>query len=73
MSKQDEYRRNAADTVDLASRAATTTDRGRLLQLAEKWLDLADRTERIARRPSTQIGDHPLVKKALGGDQSEVT
>jgi hypothetical protein len=50
MTREDEYRRNAADTVDLAHRAGTSSDKGRLLALAEKWLDLAERAHRIASR-----------------------
>ena len=48
MSKEDDYRENAAETLELAHRAGNSADRGRLLALTEKWLDLADRTRRIA-------------------------
>jgi hypothetical protein len=58
MTKEDDYRQNAADTVDLARRAGTSTDKGRLLALAEKWLDLAERahlaTSRFAGSPAQQ-------------------
>jgi hypothetical protein len=50
MTREDEYRRNAADSVDLAHRAGTSSDKGRLLALAEKWLDLAERAHRITLR-----------------------
>jgi hypothetical protein len=53
-SKEDSYRAHAAQLVDLASRAATTSDKGRLLAIAEAWLDLADRVRRIARRRPLQ-------------------
>jgi hypothetical protein len=45
MGKRDEYRHAAATTIDLAKRAATSDDKGRLLALAAKWLDLADRVQ----------------------------
>jgi hypothetical protein len=41
MNKEHDYRRNAADTVQLAQRASSSEDKGRLLMLAEAWLDLA--------------------------------
>ena len=65
MSKENEYRRNAADTMQLAQRASSNEDKGRLLKLAEAWLNLADRaciTARRLRRPSVL---HPLVRKKL--------
>jgi hypothetical protein len=34
MSKEDDYRKNAAETIELASRAVSTTDKGHLLALA---------------------------------------
>jgi hypothetical protein len=49
MSKAAEYRDNAAEVMDLANRAGTAGDKGRLLALAEKWLALADRSIRINR------------------------
>jgi hypothetical protein len=65
MSKENDYRRNAADTMQLAQRASSNEDKGRLLKLAEAWLNLADRaciTARRSRRPSVL---HPLVRKKL--------
>jgi len=46
MTKEDDYRRNAADAMALARRAGTSGDKGRLLALAEKWLDLAEQAHR---------------------------
>jgi hypothetical protein len=65
MNKEDEYRRNAADTMQLARRASSSEDKGRLLKLAEAWLDLAERAHSAAkplRRPPVL---HPLVQKML--------
>src|SRR5215469_13564092 len=61
MSKEDDYRKNAAETIELASRAVSTTDKGHLLALAEKWLDLADRAHRLTKRFGAIHRDHPLI------------
>jgi hypothetical protein len=66
VTKQDDYRNNAAETVELASKASTPRDKARLLGMAEKWLDLAERVHRTTRN---QIGmlrlEHPLVRSRL--------
>ena len=66
MTKDGDYRRNAAETIELASRAASTGDKGHLLALAEKWLDLADRAHRLTRRFGATQRNHPLVDAKLG-------
>ncbi len=66
MGKEEDYRKNAAETVDLAAKLPTTADKGRLLRLAEKWLDLADRAHRQVVRHRGQIPEHPLLKQKLG-------
>ena len=48
MSKQDEYLDSAAQTVELATRTSSSGDKSHLLDLAEKWLDLADRSRHQA-------------------------
>jgi hypothetical protein len=55
MGKHQDYRLTAAEIVDLAHKATTALDKRRLLGLAEKWLDLADRSERQAAQPQAQI------------------
>ena len=70
MTKEGDYRKNAAETVDLANRATTSSDKGRLLALAENWLDLADRAARLTKRfgpkRHPEFGpDHPLVRQAF--------
>lgn len=70
MTKEDDYRKNAAESFDLAKRSVTSADKRRLLRLAESWLDLADRaarlTERFGPKRRPLFGpDHPLVGQAL--------
>ena len=48
MSKEEDYRRHAAYTLDLAQRALTSDDKARLIGLAEAWLNLAERVRRTA-------------------------
>jgi hypothetical protein len=63
MSKADDYRRNAAEALELAGRAESSGDKGRLLSLAEKWLDLAERAHALA---GNRIGPlHPLVRAKI--------
>ena len=71
VSKQDDYRRHAAETVDLASRASSTADKRRLLAMAEAWLDLADRAHRSMHRHASRLDEHPLLSSKLGRDQRE--
>jgi hypothetical protein len=65
ITKEDDCRQNALDTVELAAKAATLDDKARLLDLAEKWLDLADRIRRSARSRVDNWHVHPLVRKKL--------
>jgi hypothetical protein len=48
--KENEYRRNAAETIELANRAASPADKFRLLGMAQGWLKLA---ERVQGQPAT--------------------
>jgi hypothetical protein len=50
MAEGDDYRRHAAELVRLAKNASTPADKGRLLALAEAWLDLANRAKTLAKR-----------------------
>jgi hypothetical protein len=72
MTREDDYRKNAAMTVELANRASTTRDKGRLLNLAERWLDLADRAHFIARRFGPATREHPSVKATLPNGLPEI-
>lgn len=71
MSKTEDYLDNAAETVELANRASSSADKGRLLRLAEKWLDLAERASQLVRRSRSPVGEHPLVTSVLGNDGRE--
>lgn len=71
MSKEDDYRENAAETVDLANRAGTVREKGRLLALAEKWLDLADRAHSYALGGGRKFRQHPLITEVFGDEQPE--
>ncbi len=54
MLRAEEYRKNAAQTLHLAHHASSSDERAHLLELAERWLDLADR---IATRAKRQARD----------------
>ena len=71
VSKQDDYRRHAAEMVDLASRASSMADKRRLLAMAEAWLDLADRAHSSMHRHASRLDEHPLLSSKLGRDQRE--
>ena len=74
MSKEDDYKLNAAETIDLANRASTSADKGHLLDLAEKWLDLADRAHAVQQRRERRKGslrEHHLLRHKLGPDRRE--
>jgi hypothetical protein len=62
MSVEFEYRRLAAECLDLSKRSAALTDRTRLLLIAEAWLELADRVARKggnAKRRNDGSPEHP--------------
>ena len=63
--KEGDYRQSATEAVNLAHRAASTTDKRRLLAMAEAWLDLADRAHRVTRR-HVRSREHPLIRAKLG-------
>ena len=55
MAKEDDYRRHAAELVRLAKGASTPADKGRLLSLADAWLDLVDGLAKRYRRRLVRI------------------
>jgi hypothetical protein len=65
MSKQDDYLDNAAQTLNLASHVSKLAHRCHLLDLAEKWVELADRSYRQAEHCAGPLEEHPLVRRAF--------
>ena len=65
MSKQDDYLDNAAQTLNLANHVSKVAQRFHLLDLAEKWVELADRSHRQAEHCAGPREEHPLVKRAF--------
>jgi len=66
MMKPTEYRANAANSIELANRASSMSDKGRL---SEKWLDLADRAHSVRRRFRPSPWQHPLLRSKLGDEK----
>jgi len=71
MTKEDDFRKHAAETMDLAQKATSSTDKRRLLALAERWLDLADRAHQAARERIAKVRLHPLIRSKLGDERHE--
>jgi hypothetical protein len=46
MARAEDYRRNAAECVRLAQQIASPSDKATLLQMAQKWRELAERVGR---------------------------
>lgn len=65
MSKRDDYLDNAAQTLNLASHVSKLARRFHLLALAEKWVELADRSHRQRKDSAEPLEEHPLVKRAF--------
>ena len=72
MSKQDEYLDKAAQTLEMAMRASSSSERSQWLTLAEKWLDLADRFRQRSDASARELNEHPLVKRAFRGFRPEM-
>jgi hypothetical protein len=51
MTTADEYRRYAADCMALANRLTHPNDKARLVQMAQAFLELADRREVLDPQP----------------------
>jgi hypothetical protein len=63
--KEDDYLDSAAETVRLAQHACSSSDKSRLLRLAEGRVDLAEKAHNSDRRRQPVIL-HPLVAKKMG-------
>ncbi len=64
MTKQREYRAHAAACVELANKATDEEDKKRLLAMAEAWLGLADRVQRVP-APDARSW-HPAFREKFG-------
>jgi hypothetical protein len=47
------------------ARASNLKDQGRLLIMAEAWLNIADRIARLLKRPKIPVGEHPAVSSYM--------
>ena len=65
VSKDEEYRVNAMNTLWLAERASSAADKVRLLELAESWMVLADRARSQAHRLRKRSDVHPLIRQKI--------
>jgi hypothetical protein len=70
MGKEQDYRDNAGEALKLAAKLPATAAKKRLLNMAEKWLDLADQAHRHQRRHTVELPEHPLLRAKLGPDHS---
>jgi hypothetical protein len=70
VTKEEKYRRYAAELVDLASRAESNQQKRRLLAMAEAWLDLADRARRRASSSKADAAYKPETSGSLLSDLS---
>jgi hypothetical protein len=66
ITKEDDYLHNAVETMRLAEHARSPADRTRLVNLAEGWVELAERAHQDVRRPRRPTLLHPLVQKKMG-------
>jgi hypothetical protein len=66
VTREDDYRRFAAQTLDLACRTSNLKDKRHLLAMTEAWLNLADKIARLVKRPKVSIGEHPAISERLG-------
>ena len=55
MTKQEEYVQNAVESLELAERLASSSDRRLMLKLAEAWVELANRTHDRGLPPQMHI------------------
>ena len=51
IAKEAEYRRHAANLLELAEHTEDVAERETLLRMVEAWLQLASRMKELAKRP----------------------
>jgi hypothetical protein len=69
LTKEADYLENAAKSMHLAQHASSSSDKTRLVKLAEGWVYLADKAHEDTRRPRRPTILHPLVQKKMGVPQ----
>jgi hypothetical protein len=66
VTKEDDYLDKAAQSLRLAQHASSSSDKTRLVKLAEGWVELANKAHEDNQRPRRPTILHPLVQKKLG-------
>jgi hypothetical protein len=64
-------RQRSLETMGLASRASSTSDKSRLLALAEAWLDLADRAQRVASHHKRKVRELRSLVSTISGQPAD--
>ena len=71
VSKTDEYIAYALALLDIADQATSAVQKGRLLTVAEGWLDLVERLQKRRSSPTDCSDEHPLIKAKLGDKHAD--
>jgi hypothetical protein len=66
VTKEHDYREKAAEALRLAQRTSSSSEKSRLVALAERWIELAGKAHEDTERPKRPTILHPLVQKKLG-------
>jgi hypothetical protein len=66
MTKPDDCLDHAAQSLELAGHVSDSAERSHLLDLAEKWLELADRIQQ-SRHSAGALKEHPSIGRAFRG------
>jgi hypothetical protein len=67
MAKHEDCLNHAAQSLELAGQTSDSAQWSNLLDLAEKWLELADRRYRAPKHSAGGLSEHPLVRRAFRG------
>jgi hypothetical protein len=71
MTKEDDCLDHAAQSLELAGHVSDSAERSHLLDLAEKWLALADRrfqqSKHSAKHSAGTLKEHPSIGRAFRG------
>jgi hypothetical protein len=54
----------------LAERNTSPINKRRLLRLADGWLDLAERAQKVLTKSSSKVPEHPLERAKLGDEHT---